>query len=477
MAAFETENEAIDRLFNRMASRKVAETAKQEFARESGVELQRGPAEPLPPPDKPRPVQSSYLERKKKEEAAKKEKERQRQETLRKQIEEDQAAVQRMNEQLHGKGKKDEAPVSVPNQNIPEPVEPQKTVAQEKQPGTREEEQATQIKLEEIQIAVHGEQPTKPSSPEEKPGKKNAFGISLPFPKKPKPETQQKPDETNNEPPTTSVKGSTESPKKKNTGKDIAPRPDTKKPESVKKEPVLKSEPADTAVDAKEVNDALAAILGNVPTHQENGTEKKKSTSLAVKNSDRRADPSQNALTPGMGMHLSKPKTGDTLSVTEIIPLKSDYGSVYDSAVKPSNAFRSNVFLDCSYNEKTHEGGYGLVVDMGNKRLIQGVSGRTSDEWEYGFRGIVDAIKICLENNVKEVMFVIREPLCEIIQQNTEGMIWGYSMTRQVFYNTYQDSKRHFASGFYSGELQSDELMNYRDLAETISRTLIFPPK
>lgn len=114
---------------------------------------------------------------------------------------------------------------------------------------------------------------------------------------------------------------------------------------------------------------------------------------------------------------------------------------------------------------------------MGNKRLIQGVSGRTSDEWEYGFRGIVDAIKICLENNVKEVMFVIREPLCEIIQQNTEGMIWGYSMTRQVFYNTYQDSKRHFASGFYSGELQSDELMNYRDLAETISRTLIFPPK
>ena len=250
MAAFETENEAIDRLFNRMASRKVAETAKQEFARESGVELQRGPAEPLPPPDKPRPVQSSYLERKKKEEAAKKEKERQRQEALRKQIEEDQAAVQRMNEQLHGKGKKDEAPVSVPNQNIPEPVEPQKTVAQEKQPGTREEEQTTQIKLEEIQIAVPGEQPTKPSSPEEKPGKKNAFGISLPFPKKPKPETQQKPDETNNEPPKTSVKGSTESPKKKNTGKDIAPRPDTKKPESVKKEPVLKSEPADTAVDA-----------------------------------------------------------------------------------------------------------------------------------------------------------------------------------------------------------------------------------
>lgn len=63
------------------------------------------------------------------------------------------------------------------------------------------------------------------------------------------------------------------------------------------------------------------------------------------------------------GMQMEKPKT-DKLSITGIVPMKSDRGSKYDSAMKASNAFRTNVFLTCVYNDETREGAYGIVVDM-----------------------------------------------------------------------------------------------------------------
>ncbi len=81
------------------------------------------------------------------------------------------------------------------------------------------------------------------------------------------------------------------------------------------------------------------------------------------------------------GMQMEKPKT-DKLSITGIVPMKSDRGSKYYSAMKASNAFRTNVFLTCVYNDETREGAYGIVVDMGDKRIIHGMCGHTSDEWE-----------------------------------------------------------------------------------------------
>ena len=170
------------------------------------------------------------------------------------------------------------------------------------------------------------------------------------------------------------------------------------------------------------------------------------------------------------GMQMEKPKT-DKLSITGIVPMKSDRGSKYDSAMKASNAFRTNVFLTCVYNDETREGAYGIVVDMGDKRIIHGMCGHTSDEWEYGFAGAIEAMRICTENNVKEIMFVVLDPLCEILQQNADGLRWGYSYTRSQFTKAIDVLKREAAIGFIPEHVESE----FQDLAETIAKTLVFP--
>lgn len=134
-------------------------------------------------------------------------------------------------------------------------------------------------------------------------------------------------------------------------------------------------------------------------------------------------------------------------------------------------AFRTNVFLTCVYNDETREGAYGIVVDMGDKRIIHGMCGHTSDEWEYGFAGAIEAMRICTENNVKEIMFVVLDPLCEILQQNADGLRWGYSYTRSQFTKAIDVLKREAAIGFIPEHVESE----FQDLAETIAKTLVFP--
>ena len=136
-----------------------------------------------------------------------------------------------------------------------------------------------------------------------------------------------------------------------------------------------------------------------------------------------------------------------------------------------ADAFRTNVFLTCVYNDETREGAYGIVVDMGDKRIIHGMCGHTSDEWEYGFAGAIEAMRICTENNVKEIMFVVLDPLCEILQQNADGLRWGYSYTRSQFTKAIDVLKREAAIGFIPEHVESE----FQDLAETIAKTLVFP--
>lgn len=105
------------------------------------------------------------------------------------------------------------------------------------------------------------------------------------------------------------------------------------------------------------------------------------------------------------------------------------------------------------------------------KRIIHGMCGHTSDEWEYGFAGAIEAMRICTENNVKEIMFVVLDPLCEILQQNADGLRWGYSYTRSQFTKAIDVLKREAAIGFIPEHVESE----FQDLAETIAKTLVFP--
>lgn len=166
----------------------------------------------------------------------------------------------------------------------------------------------------------------------------------------------------------------------------------------------------------------------------------------------------------GLSFIMYAPADGDGQNPTDIHCNAGTYPTYVD-------AFRTNVFLTCVYNDETREGAYGIVVDMGDKRIIHGMCGHTSDEWEYGFAGAIEAMRICTENNVKEIMFVVLDPLCEILQQNADGLRWGYSYTRSQFTKAIDVLKREAAIGFIPEHVESE----FQDLAETIAKTLVFP--
>lgn len=482
---YQAENSALQALFNRMNSRKTEQAQTLDYAHEVGLEIpKQQTSEQLPPPSQPSPIHSDYLDQKRRADEARKIADEQQRENIRKQLEQEKAQLNHMNRQLSSGDsgspvptqqdpkvtgvpvkkpsgqkknaflsgqkpgetpqKKQEAesvapPKAVTSQNkFASPVATQKPVGAETNAPP-----LTQIRLE--------KQPDQDDTHETINGQTKAADTALPKP--------------------------TQDVAKKEEKKTSAAHPDS--------QGTAPTAPTTSHVNDSDIRATLGAIFGKKPTANKPASQQvrtpvssEKPKSQSGKRISTEKETGRSIAVRPSGMQMTPTGTREEkLSITEIIPMKTDNGSIYDSAVKPSNAFRANVFLDCSYNEKTHEGCYGLVVDMGSKKRIQGTSGQTSDEWEYGFLGIIHAICICRENNVKEVMFIIRDPLCEIIQQNTDGLIWGYSLTRREFYNEFQRSKGEFASGFYNGELSNDSLQQYRDLAETISRTLIFPPQ
>lgn len=479
---YQAENSALQTLFNRMNSKKTEQAQRLDYAHEAGLEIPKSnTSEQLPPPSQPSPIHSDYLDQKRREDEARKLSEEQQRENIRRQLEQETAQLNHMNRQLSSNDSdssadKQQLPIAkkpngqkqnvflsgkkqgTPSQKTPEgkkPADSKSTAPQnnfdahsapQKPAETgKKEPQLTQIRLEgQTNQDVKNVQGNETSAEQVKPADSKLAHGATPAKKKEKKPPVAHP-ESQGTAPTASTPHVNDSDIRATLGAIFGKKP-------------IASQPA-----SQQAQIPVSSGKQQSQFSMNAGTEKGTSRSIAVRSN---------------GMQMTPTGTREEkLSITEIIPMKTDNGSIYDSAVKPSNAFRGNVFLDCSYNEKTHEGCYGLVVDMGSKKMIQGTSGQTSDEWEYGFLGIIHAIRICRENNVKEVMFIIRDPLCEIIQQNTDGLIWGYSLTRREFYNEFQRSKGEFASGFYNGELNNDSLQQYRDLAETISRTLIFPPQ
>lgn len=440
------ESEALNKLFNNMTQRKVDAAEKEKLKRGENKGEQSETKKPLQAaPTTSRPIHSEYLEKKKKEEEEAKRVEEARRAKMRKQIEKEEA----------------------------EKAERERQLAEE-----RKKQEAEKKKKENERLA-------------------NLFGVTAR--KDPDPEPQSNPDA---EPAVKDKPAKEESlPAKEEVKSNSA---DSKTQEALNVfEAVLnkteenEQEPKDVELEQKKVAPVIAK-----PSVPEQIPEQPKPPVIPA--NDKKFTPDKTAPAPEMkpetkpvqqpipkpaqrtespqkgnsaimargqsGMQMEKPKT-DKLSITGIVPMKSDRGSKYDSAMKASNAFRTNVFLTCVYNDKTREGAYGIVVDMGDKRIIHGMCGHTSDEWEYGFAGAIEAMRICTENNVKEIMFVVLDPLCEILQQNADGLRWGYSYTRSQFTKAIDVLKREAAIGFIPERVESE----FQDLAETIAKTLVFP--
>lgn len=474
MADYQAENDALLNLFNRMNTQKTQQAQRLDYAHQAGLDIDKKSDTPLPAPTAPNPIHSDYLEQKRREDAERQRAERQQREAIQRQLEDEKEQLSRMNRQLQGNAPQKEEPHPTQASASKQPAKPSASTTSK--PATPESPAKPRPKGKPNAFGVS---PAQPHSAKENPPKRDTAVPVTPSPTSAPAQETQKPVLDNIEP-VTATKAESASLKPA-----PAPKPQPEKKVPVKPADTQQAKPADSTtshVSDSDIKAALGAIFGKksdtskVPrptsTPAEAATRPFQQKAKAPAGSNRSIAVRPN----GMAMTATGSKD-EKLSITGIIPMKTDNGSIYDSAVKPSNAFRANVFLDCSYNEKDNAGCYGLVVDMGTKKMIQGTSGQTSDEWEYGFLGIIHAIRICRENNVKEVMFIIREPLCEVIQQNTEGLIWGYSLTRKEFYNEFQRSKGEFATGFYSGDLNNEGLQQYQDLAETISRTLIFPPQ
>ena len=438
------ESEALNKLFNNMTQRKVDAAEKEKLKRGENKGEQSETKKPLQAaPTTSRPIHSEYLEKKKKEEEEAKRVEEARRAKMRKQIEKEEAEKAERERQLAEERKKQEAEkkkkenerlanlFGVTPKKDPEPqsnpdAEPavkDKPAKEESLPAKEEvksnsADSKTQEALNVFEAVLNkmeeNEQGPKDTEPEQKKVAPVIAKPSVPeqIPEQPKPPVIP----ANN---------------KKSTPDKTAPAPETK-PET-KPVPPPVPQPAQRTESPQKGNGAIMARGQS-------------------------------------GMQMEKPKT-DKLSITGIVPMKSDRGSKYDSAMKASNAFRTNVFLTCVYNDETREGAYGIVVDMGDKRVIHGMCGHTSDEWEYGFAGAIEAMRICTENNVKEIMFVVLDPLCEILQQNADGLRWGYSYTRSQFTKAIDVLKREAAIGFIPERVESE----FQDLAETIAKTLVFP--
>lgn len=438
------ESEALNKLFNNMTQRKVDAAEKEKLKRGENKGEQPETKKPLQAaPTTSRPIHSEYLEKKKKEEEEAKRVEEARRAKMRKQIEKEEAEKAERERQLAEERKKQEAEkkkkenerlanlFGVTARKDPEPqsnpdAEPavkDKPAKEESLPAKEEvksnsADSKTQEALNVFEAVLNkteeNEQEPKDVEPEQKKVAPVIAKPSVPeqIPEQPKPPVIPAND-------------------KKSTPDKTAPAPEMKPETKPVQQPIPK--PAQRTESPQKGNSAIMARGQS-------------------------------------GMQMEKPKT-DKLSITGIVPMKSDRGSKYDSAMKASNAFRTNVFLTCVYNDKTREGAYGIVVDMGDKRIIHGMCGHTSDEWEYGFAGAIEAMRICTENNVKEIMFVVLDPLCEILQQNADGLRWGYSYTRSQFTKAIDVLKREAAIGFIPERVESE----FQDLAETIAKTLVFP--
>ena len=434
------ESEALNKLFNNMTQRKVDAAEKEKLKKEENKGEQQEVKKPLQAaPTTSRPIRSEYLEKKKKEEEEAKRVEEARRAKMRQQIEKEEAEKAERERQLAEERKRQEAEKKKKEEerlaNLFGITSKKKEPEPQAVPDTKP--------VEKPAPAPQKEEPAKETPKRESADSKtqealNAFEAVL-----------NKPDDIKKEPP--------------------KPKQEQSKPTPVVAKPSVSEQPKPPVVPVKDKKASVEKAASTQPKVAP--APEAKPAPQSVQQTEPPKKENHAIMARGQsGMQMEKPKT-DKLSITGIVPMKSDRGSKYDSAMKASNAFRTNVFLTCVYNDETREGAYGIVVDMGDKRIIHGMCGHTSDEWEYGFAGAIEAMRICTENNVKEIMFVVLDPLCEILQQNADGLRWGYSYTRSQFTKAIDVLKREAAIGFIPERVESE----FQDLAETIAKTLVFP--
>ena len=463
--AREAESDALNKLFGQMNRTKEIDAEKRRLQKEVTGDKDIAPAqtELQAPPTQAHPIVSSYLEKKKQEEAEQARIDKEKREKALADIQrmEQEAAAARAKaakekkveekkteekkEAVSGIQLTDVTPISKQN-SVPAPNAPVDT------PAKAQKESDSKKTQEQKPVVTEKAKP-----------KGGLFGVFGGGKKEKAPENKKVSEASTGSSPVSDVKSEPKVEKEQPVQE--------KKPDSnVAPAEAATTEQPDKPVQKVPIKKApVAAKTGTAEQKPEPKAEPKAKTKVETKAETKEAETRLMAR-GNSGMKLEKPKE-DKLPITAIIPMKSDRGSRYDSAMKASNAFRTNVYLSCIYNDSTKEGAYGLVVDMGDKRIIHGMCGHTSDEWEYGFAGAIEAMRICRENNVKEIMFVVLDPLCEILQQNADGLRWGYSYTRSQFSKAISSLKQDAAIGFIPEKLEND----FQDLAETIAKTLVAP--
>ncbi|MEG1640520.1 MAG: hypothetical protein RR415_00295 [Ruthenibacterium sp.] len=192
------------------------------------------------------------------------------------------------------------------------------------------------------------------------------------------------------------------------------------------------------------------------PTPMESTSEAKNAESTSMeKSGDKPSAPHKNELT--------------TLNVTGIIPLKSERNSKFESAVAPTNAYSANVYMAFAYNEKTSRGAYSVVIDMGNKVILDSLSGHTDDEYEYAFAGAIKAFEETTKNHVKEVTVYVVDPINSILQQNSFGLQFGFSSTRKQYIAAARKALDESYVTFNDSKIQSE----YQSLAQLVVDGLV----
>lgn len=310
------ESEALNKLFNNMTQRKVDAAEKEKLKKEENKGEQVEAKKPLQAaPTTSRPIHSEYLEKKKKEEEEAKRIEEARRAKMRKQIEKEEA----------------------------EKAEQERKLAEERKKQEAERKKKEEERLANLFGVTAKKEPKPQSNPVVKPATKDEPVKEESLPVK---------DESKNEAAESKTKEALhvfETVLNKTEENEQGPK--DAEPEQKKVAPVI-AKPSVSEQISEQPKPPVIPVKDKKPvTDKTVSTPEMKSEAKPVQKPV--SQPAQRTESPQKGnsaimargqsgMQMEKPKT-DKLSITGIVPMKSDRGSKYDSAMKASNAFRTNV--------------------------------------------------------------------------------------------------------------------------------------
>lgn len=148
------------------------------------------------------------------------------------------------------------------------------------------------------------------------------------------------------------------------------------------------------------------------------------------------------------------------------VELRSDRDSQFRPAIESADVFAAQVFLAHRYNEDKKVGAYAIAVNMGEKKYLASLGGHTADAYEYGFAGAIAAFEYAMANNIREVTVFTEPELADVLQQNVNALMFGYSATRRKYVEVAQNALRNIYIEFDVRKV-SNELA---DLALTMAQ-------